>query len=380
MNKTIVPSLLIGIVISWGHPIQSLDAKDSIDSKKDIPPSSEKVTSSSSSSKSSTQDNEEKKTSTSSSSSSSSTHNEKKIVPLELEVGLATSQGRRAKMEDRHCIEINIGTQKDPILFYAVYDGNGGRRVAHYLATFLHEDLKKELASTSSIEDGIKKAFSKVDAALLEKKWEPGSTACCCLVTKNYIYTANVGDSRAVVCKNGKALPLSLDHKPLNPTEKERIEKAGGTIHTMSGDVVRSNGTTTYIQRIKVSRINGTLALSRAFGRYTLKKNGKLGPNADPSTYIVTSEPDITITELTPETEFIVIASDGLWDVFSNEETIVFIKKHINEQKTEQETEDKKKERKGHLSKIAKELISAACSRLSTDNITVIIIPLNLTL
>lgn len=60
------------------------------------------------------------------------------------------------------------------------------------------------------------------------------------------MYVANAGDSRCVLCRKGKAIALSLDHKPDNEGEKKRIEKAGSTIND--------------------GRVDGNLNLSRALG------------------------------------------------------------------------------------------------------------------
>jgi len=75
-----------------------------------------------------------------------------------------------------------------------------------------------------------------------------GTTACVVLITKDNIYCANTGDSRAVLCSSDKAHPLSEDHKPQNPKELSRIENSG---HCVDDD-----------------RVDGNLALSRAIGDF----------------------------------------------------------------------------------------------------------------
>ncbi len=84
-----------------------------------------------------------------------------------------------------------------------------------------------------------------------------GCTANVCLIAGNVIICANAGDSRAVVAENGRAIPLSLDHKPTNKRERDRIYKAGSTVNIEG-------------------RIDGNLNLSRAIGDITHKKNLKL--------------------------------------------------------------------------------------------------------
>ena len=97
----------------------------------------------------------------------------------------------------------------------------------------------------------------------------------------------------------GKAVPLSLDHKPTNSEEKQRIEAAGGTVSNAGG----------------VPRVNGNLNLSRAIGDLKYKSNGSLPPEAQ----IITAHPDVRVFELSSEDQFFVLACDGVWDVLSNE-------------------------------------------------------------
>lgn len=79
-----------------------------------------------------------------------------------------------------------------------------------------------------------------------------GCTAVVALLSGRDLYVANAGDSRCVVCRDGKALDMSLDHKPEDKEELERIRKAGGRV-TMDG------------------RVNGGLNLSRAIGDHAYK-------------------------------------------------------------------------------------------------------------
>ncbi|XP_050528090.1 protein phosphatase 1L isoform X2 [Daktulosphaira vitifoliae] len=132
-----------------------------------------------------------------------------------------------------------------------------------------------------------------------------GSTALIALVEKNTLFVANVGDSRGVMCdKKGNAIPLSFDHKPQQMREKKRIADAGGFISF--------NG---------VWRVAGVLATSRALGDYPLKENK----------YVI-ADPDVLTFDLAyHEPQFIILASDGLWDTFTNEEAIECIKQHIND-------------------------------------------------
>ena len=80
---------------------------------------------------------------------------------------------------------------------------------------------------------------------------DTGTTACVVLITPKQIYCSNAGDSRGVLCRDGKAIELSYDHKPQNPGETARINAA---THSVEDD-----------------RVDGNLALSRAFGDFQYK-------------------------------------------------------------------------------------------------------------
>ncbi|CAG9771791.1 unnamed protein product [Ceutorhynchus assimilis] len=132
-----------------------------------------------------------------------------------------------------------------------------------------------------------------------------GTTALIALLEGSKLYVANVGDSRGVMCDSkGNAIPLSFDHKPQQMREKKRIKEAGGFV-TFNG----------------VWRVAGILATSRALGDYPLKDKK-----------LVIADPDILTFELKDhKPQFLILASDGLWDIFSNEDAVNFIKERLDE-------------------------------------------------
>ena len=85
-----------------------------------------------------------------------------------------------------------------------------------------------------------------------------GCTAVASLIDmeRQRIVVANCGDSRAVLCRAGLAVPLSFDHKPSDPTETNRIVAVGGFITEANGH----------------HRVNGNLNLSRALGDLKYKQ------------------------------------------------------------------------------------------------------------
>ncbi|GBP59751.1 Protein phosphatase 1L [Eumeta japonica] len=158
-----------------------------------------------------------------------------------------------------------------------------------------------------------------------------GTTALIAIMEDNHLIVANVGDSRGVMCDSrGNAIPVSFDHKPQQMREQKRIEAAGG-----------------YIAFNGVWRVAGILATSRAMGDYPLKDKR-----------FVIADPDILTFNLDDHKPmFLVLASDGLWDTFTNEEAVKFIKERLDEPDYG-----------------AKSLTLQAYYRGSVDNITVIVI------
>lgn len=115
-----------------------------------------------------------------------------------------------------------------------------------------------------------------------------------------------MGDSRCISCVNGLAEALSLDHKPSNEEERSRIEQAGGFV--------------------EFNRVNGNLALSRAFGDFAFKSRAELPQEQQ----MITVKPDVVVRDLDPDLQFVVLACDGIWDVLSNQEVADFIIKRIS--------------------------------------------------
>jgi protein phosphatase 1G len=132
-----------------------------------------------------------------------------------------------------------------------------------------------------------------------------GCTAVAVLQVGKRLFTANCGDSRAVVGRGGRAVPLSFDHKPADEVERNRIVQAGGFITEAQGHF----------------RINGNLNLSRSLGDLKYKQN----PQCSPAQQMITANPDITTHQLDPADDFMIIACDGVWDVLSNEEAVRFV-------------------------------------------------------
>ncbi|KII92409.1 hypothetical protein PLICRDRAFT_133986 [Plicaturopsis crispa FD-325 SS-3] len=140
---------------------------------------------------------------------------------------------------------------------------------------------------------------------------------------RRVLYTANAGDARGVLCRNGKAVRLTYDHKGTDKQEAKRITDAGGFV--MSG------------------RVNGVLAVTRSLGDSSMKD-------------FVVGAPYTTETELCSEDEFLILACDGLWDVASDQAAVDLVR----------EIED--------AQYASEKLLKYALSQHTTDNVTVLII------
>jgi serine/threonine protein phosphatase PrpC len=112
------------------------------------------------------------------------------------------------------------------------------------------------------------------------------------LATPNAYFVANAGDSRSVLCREGKALDLSKDHKPDSAEEESRIKKAGGYI--------------------TMGRVNGGLNLTRSFADFDYKKNKGLPYNEQ----MITCNPDIEEFQVSEKDEFILVGCDGIWEKY----------------------------------------------------------------
>ncbi|KAL3570601.1 hypothetical protein D5086_027850 [Populus alba] len=250
----------------------------------------------------------------------------------ELSCGYSSFRGKRVTMEDFYDVKsTTIDGQR--VCMFGIFDGHGGSRAAEYLKEHLFENLLKHPQFMADTKLAISQSYQQTDVDFLDSEKDTyrddGSTASTAVLVGDHLYVANVGDSRTVISKGGKAIPLSEDHKPNRSDERKRIESAGG--------VVMWAGTW---------RVGGVLAMSRAFGNRMLKQ-------------FVVAEPDIQEQKIDQEFELLVLASDGLWDVVPNEDAVSIAR-------TEEEPET-----------AARKLTEAALTRGSADNITCIVVRLH---
>jgi len=220
---------------------------------------------------------------------------------------LRMAGGPMFQMEDAHLAAYPFNRSTRQGLF-CVFDGFAGRECAQDATKVVPEVLAEQLAQRGGAEkqtdltDLLPKVFAEADERL-KKHEDLGCTATVAFVWENengtrYLQAANIGDSNIYLCRGGKAIMLSKEHKASSQEEHDRILATGVSI---------AQGAT---------RING-VAVARAFGAHFIKSK-KLG---------IISEPYVSpVYELGKDDQFAIIASDGVWDVISGQDACDLIK------------------------------------------------------
>lgn len=243
-------------------------------------------------------------------------------------VGVAenTNLKFRRSMEDVHTYVKNFASRLD-WGYFAVFDGHAGSQASEWCGSHLHMMVEKQILADEArdVREILNDAFVDVDTQINTKlEGNSGCTAAVCVLRwevpeepeepqepqepqadddagspqlslsqhKRKLYTANVGDSRIVLFRNGASIRLTYDHKASDPLEMQRVEAAGGLIMK--------------------SRVNGMLAVTRSLGDKFFDT-------------LVVGNPFTTAVEITAEDKFLIIACDGLWDVVDDQDACELI-------------------------------------------------------
>lgn len=221
-----------------------------------------------------------------------------------LDIACCSSSGVRLEQEDR-VILTKIPDLDDHILL-AVLDGHSGQAMATFGSVHFVEILTEtshfkhyvddQTRDVESLGEALNETFTILDNKFLSAFSDDnsGSTCCAVIITPKYVVCANVGDTRCIMSVGGFAKALSEDHKPDHPRERERIISAGGKVHRC--------------------RVDG-LAVSRALGDFSFKKNQRITCNPDITVHLRNKDVD----------EFLFLACDGIWDVFTSAEAMLQI-------------------------------------------------------
>ncbi|XP_031719256.1 protein phosphatase Mn(2+)-dependent 1K [Anarrhichthys ocellatus] len=186
-------------------------------------------------------------------------------------VGCSSLIAQRKENEDR----FQVSQMTDNILYFAVFDGHGGPEAADFCEKYMEKFIKDLVEEESNLEAVLTKAFLEIDKALARHLhfcpkvpgMNTGSTSTVALLRDGIeLVVGSVGDSRAMLCRKGKALKLTADHTPERKDEKERVKRSGGFITWNS---------------LGQPNVNGRLAMTRSIGDFDLKSTGVI---AEPET------------------------------------------------------------------------------------------------
>ncbi|AIN98940.1 protein phosphatase, putative [Leishmania panamensis] len=242
--------------------------------------------------------------------------------------------GYRETMEDAHLTYLT-----DSWGFFGVFDGHVNDQCSQYLEKAWRSAIENEPIPMT--DDRMKELALRIDQEWMDSGREGGSTGTFFVALKEgnkvHLQVGNVGDSRVVACIDGACVPLTEDHKPNNEGERQRIENCSG--------------------RVENNRVDGSLAVSRAFGdrEYKLGGGGQLEQK-------VIALADVQHRDFTFNSEdFVLLCCDGVFEGnFPNEEVVAYVKQQL--------------ETCNDLAEVAGRVCEEAIERGSRDNISCMIV------
>lgn len=286
-----------------------------------------------------------------------------------------TNQGIvRNYNEDRVSIILNImkppsrsGDDWPRCSFFGVYDGHGGSACADFLRDNLHQFVIKDPNFPSDPKKALRGGFEAAEKAFLEQsiKYQPhersGSCGIVLLIVRDICYVANVGDSRGIMSGElgAKIYPLTRDHKPNDEKERKRIIEAGGKVYQSQAQIQGISSAQKVVGPYRV--FPGRLSVSRTFGDIEAKLPS-LGGNPE----VLISVPEIKAFRVTTSYDFIILASDGVFDKMTNREVI----QKVWDSVYSEEILDVHRE----CGKLVEAVLREALMKRSLDNVTVVMI------
>lgn len=260
--------------------------------------------------------------------------------------------GKRPYMEDTHVCIQDMGKKfgcsfvnEEAVSFYGVFDGHGGKGAAQFVRDHLPRVIIEDSDFPLALEKVVTRSFMETDAAFarsctLETSLSSGTTALTAMIFGRSLLVANAGDCRAVLSRQGCAIEMSKDHRPCCTKERMRIEALGGFIDD--------------------DYLNGLLGVTRALGDWHLEGMKEMSERGGP----LSAEPELKLITLTKEEEFLIIGSDGIWDVFTSQNAIDFARRRLQEH--------------NDVKLCCKEIVEEAIKRGATDNLTVVLVSFHL--
>jgi protein phosphatase 2C family protein 2/3 len=301
----------------------------------------------------------------------------------------AAAQGRRKNMEDETLIklelnkELNLPVEEHGMLsIVAIFDGHAGRECAEFSSEFIVQNVVEQAKfKEHDLAGALEAAFVKTDTEF--RKWAmdseniSGTTALVCLFRNREVFVANAGDCRAVLSRGKKAVDLSVDHKPQREDEKKRIEAAGGWVESQEVLNIPKlyalglehaellDEQQELVGWVTVHKVCGALAMTRSFGDVLIKDmlsdNFECTLETGYAAPLILCHPEIQHCTIDAATdEFLLLACDGLYDVFSSQEAVDFIHGELSRGTAKPE--------------VAGKLIARAIELGSLDNVSVVVL------
>lgn len=283
---------------------------------------------------------------------------------LGLRVHCESWPGLKKTLQDRYVLDEPL---EELGVYFAVLDGHGGTQVADMAKEKLHKNVLQQMrqrqvqpaSRDEKIKTAIKEAFLQTDKEILalseRKKFELVGSTCVSVIlhgnpklgTALRLVVSNLGDSRAVLCRAGTAVPVSEDHKPTRMDERKRIERVGGLVLQVRGAWRVATSTNPNSMNKAARREYQGLAMTRSFGDMHFKR--PIG--------LAIAEPEVQVISLSDKDLFMVLGTDGVFDVLSNQEVIDLAMRHWREPE-----------------EAAKNIVRSAYKRGSEDNLTVMVV------
>lgn len=203
---------------------------------------------------------------------------------------IVSDPGSKSYMEDYFTFE----EDKEGNIFAGVFDGHVGEKAAEYTSKKLHKVFFEKINSGDGVEKAFADSFVEISEELKNQK--SGTTATVFYLKDNTLFYANVGDSRLVVFSDSGFIQLTEDHRLDNPKERERVLKEGAEI---SGEYV-------------LKKDKGLMP-TRTIGDQFFKDVG------------VTARPETGSYKVKEKDKYLLLGTDGLFDVIENQELFEFI-------------------------------------------------------
>lgn len=239
-----------------------------------------------------------------------------------------------AQVEAYSPIEDKIYLNTDDNLF-AVFDGHGGDICSRYVVDKLPKQLlcslkKRKPTLECDYVSMLKSTFMQTDNEFLSehryvvKTCPSGSCGVTVLVRNDTLYVCNLGDSRVLLGTKSQKRShklLTNDHNTKNEKERELVKQRTSDPFPIRGHL---------INKVEGERVAGVLMVTRAFGDGLFKrKDMSLLPLIKHLPYI-TAEPEVTIHKIQPTDDYVVIASDGLYEYFTPAMVAEIVESHLD--------------------------------------------------